>query len=90
MEKLYFRDLVRLSQAGMKLKASWKRSWGDGYETDDTVLWVDGHPTSVCISPISGCHCAMVGNQQICIYDTIKECKSDLLEFMNRHFVAIA
>lgn len=58
-----------------------KRDYGDGYETDDSVLWIDGEPTEYCVSPVSSCcYAAMEGYSTIGYYDTRKEAQEVIKE----------
>ena len=57
-----------------------KKDFGDGYETDDSVLWISGKPTDNYVSGISSaCHSAYVDNEFIGYYDTVKEAKEAIL-----------
>lgn len=65
-------------------KSVWRKTYGDGELTDDYVLWIDGEPTDVVISPLSGCWSLMNGKEEIYIADTVKECKEAYSEIMVR------
>lgn len=62
----------------------WRKTYGDGFITDDYVLWVDGKPTDYVISPISGCYTAFEGNEEIGIYDSVKDAKAEILAIVNK------
>ena len=58
------------------IKKSWKRDYGDGYETDDTVLWINGKPTENIVSPLSSeCYFAYVEGIEVGMFSTRKEAK---------------
>ena len=62
-------------------KIRWKRDYGDGYETDDSVLWIDGKVTQHCVSPYSAaCYCAFIDNKEVGMFDTREEAKNYILE----------
>lgn len=66
----------------MAKKWTWRKDYGDGCCTDDSVLWIDGKPTNNCVSGISSCcHTAYVDDVNLGIYfDTVKEAKQAILE----------
>lgn len=65
-------------------KSVWRKTYGDDELTDDYVLWIDGKPTDIVISPCSGCWFLMGGKEEIFIADTVKECKEAYLELIKR------
>ena len=82
MEPISLQEILDLKKAGKIKSLRWRKSYGDGEETDDTVLWINGRPTVCCVSGLSSqCRCAMIGLDQIGFYqDTNKECKEILLQ----------
>lgn len=61
-------------------KYRWRRDYGDGYETDDSVLWIEGKPTDHCVSPIStACYFAFIDNKEVGMFDTREEAKKYIL-----------
>lgn len=63
------------------VKIQWKRSYGDGEETSDYVLWANGKPTAWVISQ-AGCWRLMYGKDELYLADTLKECK----EFFEQNY----
>ena len=59
----------------MKKNLVWKKDYGTGEETDDSVLWVNGKPTDTVISGWNGCWFLMKGNTTLYTGATKKECK---------------
>ena len=54
----------------------WKRDYGDGEQTDDFVLWVNGKPTDNVISGWRGCWYGYINNQEIGMFESVKEAKT--------------
>lgn len=61
-------------------KIVWKKDYGDGYETDDSVLWINGKPTKSFVSQNSGIFYAYVNDKEIAMADTRKEAKIIILD----------
>lgn len=62
------------------MKLNWKKSYGDGQYTIDTVLWIDGKPTDNVISPVSGYYSLYVNDERYGEADTISEAKETILK----------
>lgn len=59
-----------------KIKISWKRDYGDGEYTEDSVAWYHGNPLDICISGDEYGYVALyLGNREVQIADTRKELK---------------
>lgn len=67
-------------------KNGWFRDYGDGYETDDTVLWVDGEPTENIVSPISSqCFYGYYEGTEIGVFPTRSEAKEEIERLINEN-----
>lgn len=62
------------------MSIKWKKDYGDGYETDDSVLWIDGNPTENIVSPCSGYFTAYVNGNEEYISDTRTDAKNYVLD----------
>ena len=62
----------------MAKKKVWRKSYGDGECTDDSVLWINGKPTKNIVSPCSGCFFAYCDNKEIGVYDSRKNAKEEI------------
>lgn len=62
-----------------KIKKTWRRDYGDGYETDDSVLWINGQPTDHCVSQSSGVFYAFIDGSRAGFFDSLKEAKEFIL-----------
>jgi SH3-like domain-containing protein len=63
----------------------WRKDYGDGYETEDLVLWVDGKPTDTIINEYSEeCYILDVDGEEIGLYDTKADAKRDALEILKK------
>lgn len=66
-------------------KIKWKRDYGDGYETDDSVLWINNKPTNNSVCCVSGgCYYAYVNNKEIGVFSTLKEAKEEILKEVSK------
>ena len=63
-----------------KINLKWKRDYGDGVETDDTILWIDGKPTQNIVSQASGIYYTYINNKMVYMADSRKEAKEFILE----------
>lgn len=62
-------------------KLQWKKDYGDGYYTEDWVLWIDGNPTTNIAAQGGGNYkVAYVNDEEVALCDTFKEAKQIILE----------
>lgn len=61
------------------MKKQWKRNYGDNEPTLDSVLWINGSPTTSSVSQYGGVYIAYANNKKIGMYDTLKEAKESIL-----------
>ena len=82
MATLTTKEIINLKKNGLIKKIQWKKDYGDGECTDDTVLWINGQPTTCVISGLSSqCRCAYMDDEHIGFYyDTNKEVKELIFE----------
>lgn len=64
----------------LKKLYAWRRSYGDGELTDDSVLWIKGEPTDCYVSQASGVYYAYVDGKEVYMADTLKEAKEFILQ----------
>lgn len=57
----------------------WKKDYGDGSYTEDTILWIDGEPTDNIISPSSGFYVVYVNGIKEYITDNRKDARDYIL-----------
>ena len=81
MTTLTIADIKNLVLNGLVKSLRWRKDYGDGECTDDTVLWINGHPTSCVISGLSSqCRCAYIDDHRVGFYyDTNKKVKEVIL-----------
>lgn len=64
-----------------KVTLTWKRDYGDGMDTDDSVLWINGNPSNIIISGVDGgCLYLYINEKEMAIGETRKELKLMLEE----------
>ena len=63
----------------------WKKDYGDGQETDDSVLWINGKPTNNYISGYGYYTAYIDGVEFGYIFDTLKEAKQEVEEQLDLH-----
>ena len=62
------------------MSIKWRKDWGDGYETDDSVLWINNEPTNNCVSGYGDCQYAYINDKQVSyIFESRSEAKAYLL-----------
>ena len=61
----------------------WKKDYGDGFYTEDHVLWIGGKPTENVVAQGGGAYWVIYRqDEQYCLTDTLKQGKAVLLELL--------